>query len=88
MKNMMVLGYPGKLAGENIPYLARIAAIADSFDAMTSRRSYRDPLTIDFVRTEFERCKNTQFDPKLTDTFLDIVNHHFDKIIEIQEKYK
>ena len=33
-------GYPGKLAGENIPYLARIASIADSFDAMTSKRAY------------------------------------------------
>ena len=80
-------GYPSRLKGEQIPYLARIAAIADSFDAMTSRRSYRDPLTIDFVRTEFEKCKGTQFDPALTNVFLDIVNHNFDQIIEIQEKY-
>jgi len=76
------------LAGEAIPYLARITTVADSFDAMTSRRSYRDSLTLDFVRTEFEKCRGTQFDPKIADTFLNIINHNFDKIVEIQEKYK
>lgn len=81
-------GYPGKLAGENIPYLARIAAIADSFDAMTSRRTYRDSLPIETVISEFRRCKGTQFDPKLTDVFLDILENHFDDIKQIQEKYK
>ena len=81
-------GYPGKLKGEEIPYLARITAIADSFDAMTSRRTYRDSLPIETVIAEFERCKGTQFDPELTDTFLDILKNHFDEIKEIQEKYK
>ena len=81
-------GYPGKLAGENIPYLARIAAIADSFDAMTSRRTYRDSLPIDTVIAEFRRCKGTQFDPEITDVFLDILENHFDEITEIQEKFK
>lgn len=81
-------GYPGKLAGENIPYLARIAAIADSFDAMTSRRTYRDSLPIDTVIAEFRRCKGTQFDPEITDVFLDVLENHFDEIKEIQEKYK
>ena len=80
-------GYPGKLAGENIPYLARIAAIADSFDAMTSRRTYRDSLPIETVISEFRRCKGTQFDPKLTDLFLDILENHFDEIQKIQDKY-
>ncbi len=80
-------GYPGRLKGEDIPYLARIAAIADSFDAMTSRRSYRDSLPIETVISEFERCKGTQFDPKLADIFLDIIKNHFDEIKEIQEKY-
>ena len=42
-------GYPGKLEGENIPYLARIAAVADAFDAMTSKRTYRNSLPIDVV---------------------------------------
>ena len=81
-------GYPGKLAGENIPYLARIAAIADSFDAMTSRRTYRDSLPIDTVIAEFRRCKGTQFDPEITDVFLDVLENNFDEIKEIQEKYK
>ena len=80
-------GYPGRLKGEEIPYLARIAAIADSFDAMTSRRTYRDSLPIETVINEFERCKGTQFDPELTDIFLDILNNHFDDIKKIQEKY-
>lgn len=81
-------GYPGRLAGENIPYLARITAIADSFDAMNSRRSYRDPLSMDVIISEFKRCKGTQFDPEITDVFLDILENHFDEIREIQEKYK
>lgn len=81
-------GYPGQLQGENIPYLARITAIADSFDAMTSRRTYRDSLPMDTVISEFERCKGTQFDPELTDIFLDILRNHFDEIKEIQERYK
>ena len=81
-------GYPAQLKGEDIPYFARIAAIADSFDAMTSRRTYRNSLPIDTVISEFERCKGTQFNPELDDLFLDILKNHFDEIEEIQEKYK
>lgn len=80
-------GYPSQLQGEDIPYLARITAIADTFDAMTSKRSYRDALPIETVISEFERCKGTQFDPALADTFLDILKNNFDDIKEIQEKY-
>lgn len=80
-------GYPGQLEGENIPYLARIAAVADSFDAMTSRRTYRAPLPIDYVISEIEKCKGTQFDPQIADVFLDILRNEYDKIQEIQEKY-
>ncbi len=80
-------GYPSQLKGEEIPYLARITAIADSFDAMTSKRTYRDSLPLETVISEFKRCKGTQFDPELTDVFLDILENHFDKIKEIQEKY-
>ena len=81
-------GYPSQLAGENIPYLARITAVADTFDAMTSKRSYRDSLPLDYVISEFERCKGTQFDPKIADVFLDILKNHYNKLKEIQEKYK
>lgn len=80
-------GYPKKLSGNDIPYLARIAAIADSFDAMASRRAYRDSLPLDVIISEFERCKGTQFDPQMADVFLDILKNHYEEIKEIQEKY-
>jgi len=80
-------GYPSKLVGENIPYLARIAAVADSFDAMTSRRSYRDSMPLDVVKAEIEKNKGTQFDPKIVDVFLDILNNHYIEIEEIKNKY-
>lgn len=80
-------GYPGKLKGENIPYLARITAVADTFDAMTSRRAYRDPLPLDVVKSEFEKNSGTQFDPNIVPVFLDILNNHYDEIKEIRNKY-
>lgn len=81
-------GYPGKLKGEEIPYFARIAAVADTFDAMTSKRTYRDALPLDTVIAEITRCKGTQFDPKIADVFLDILEHHYEEVKEIQERYK
>ena len=81
-------GYPSQLVGEDIPYVARIAAVADTFDAMTSKRSYRDSLPIDVVRAEIEKCSGTQFDPNIAKVFLDIMDNDFDLIREIQEKYK
>lgn len=81
-------GYPSQLVGDDIPYVARIAAVADTFDAMTSKRSYRDSLPIDVVRAEIERCSGTQFDPNIAKVFLDIMDNDFDLIREIQEKYK
>ena len=80
-------GYPSRLKGEEIPYIARIAAVADTFDAMTSRRSYRGPIDIEQVKEEIKRCEGTQFDPQIAEVFLDILNNEFDKIKEIQEKY-
>ena len=80
-------GYPSKLEGENIPYLARIAAIADSFDAMTSKRTYRDSLPIDIVKNEIIKNKGTQFDPNIADVFIDILDNHYNEIEEIQAKY-
>jgi len=81
-------GYPSKLKGEDIPYLARIASIADSFDAMTSKRTYRDSLDISIVKEEFRKNRGTQFDPNLTDVFLDILENEYDKILEIQQRYQ
>ena len=80
-------GYPGKLQGNDIPYLARIAAVADTFDAMTSRRTYRDSLPLDVVKAEIERCSGTQFDPQIANVFLDILNNHYDEIEKIKAEY-
>ena len=80
-------GYPGKLKGEEIPYLARITAVADAFDAMTSKRTYRNSLSLDVVKAELEKCKGTQFDPGCADAFLDILNNNYDKIQEIMKKF-
>lgn len=81
-------GYPCQLSGENIPYIARIAAVADTFDAMTSKRSYRDALPLEVVRAEIEKCSGTQFDPQIANVFLNILDNNYDLIKEIQEKYK
>ena len=81
-------GYPEMLKGEEIPYLARITAIADTFDAMTSKRVYRDSLPLENVIEEFKRCKGTQFDPDLDDLFIDILQNDYEEIKEIQQKYQ
>lgn len=56
-------GYPDGIAGGDIPEEARIIAVADAYDAMSSRRSYRDVLAQEIVREEMEKGKGTQFDP-------------------------
>jgi diguanylate cyclase (GGDEF)-like protein/putative nucleotidyltransferase with HDIG domain len=65
-------GYPSGLKGEAIPIEARILAIADSFDAMTSPRPYRQAMSYKKVLDELKRCAGTQFDPKLVEAFLPI----------------
>ncbi len=60
-------GYPHKLAGELIPFGARIIAVADSLSAMTGWRSYRPPILFDDAIDEIVRCSGTQFDPKVVD---------------------
>ena len=80
-------GYPFKLKGDEIPLAARITAVADTFDAMTSKRSYRDPIPLTDVVEEFKKCSGTQFDPNIVNTFLDIINNEYDVIEEIQQKY-
>ena len=56
-------GYPERLKGKQIPEIARIISVADAYDAMTSKRSYRDALPQDVVRNEFVQGSGTQFDP-------------------------
>ena len=80
-------GYPSKLAGKNIPYHARIAAIADAFDAMTSKRPYRDEIPLEKVKEEFRNLLGIQFDPEIGKVFLDILDHDYNEIMRIQSKY-
>lgn len=63
-------GYPRGLVGDNIPLLGRIVAIADTYDAMTSDRSYRKALPHDVAIAELERCAGAQFDPELVPVFI------------------
>jgi len=66
-------GYPDGLKGEQIPIEARILAIADSFEAMTSARPYRPALSLEEVIKELKQCAGLQFDPKLAEVFIGII---------------
>ncbi len=66
-------GYPDGLKGEEIPEEARIIAVADAYDAMTSRRSYRDSLPQEVVREEIRKGRGTQFDPGFADIMLKMI---------------
>lgn len=72
-------GYPNDMRGEEIPEEARIICIADSFDAMTSNRHYRSCMSPEHALRELKECKGSQFDPHITDTFLDVFQD-FDSI--------
>lgn len=63
-------GYPYKMKGEEIPITGRIIALADTYDAMTSTRSYRQALSHETAIEEIKRCSGTQFDPVLADLFI------------------
>ncbi len=65
-------GYPNGLKGEEIPLGARIFAVADTLDAMTSDRPYRRALSLEQAKAEIARCSGTQFDPKVADAFLSL----------------
>ena len=66
-------GYPDGLAGEEIPFVARVIGIADAFDAMTCNRPYRPALARELVCTELRRAAGDQFDPNLAKEFLTIL---------------
>jgi len=65
-------GYPRGLAGRDIPLESRIMAIADTFDAMTSTRAYRQALSLEAANAEILRCSGTQFDPEIVPVFMEI----------------
>ena len=58
-------GYPDGFEGKDIPYFSRIISIADTFDAMSSSRPYRDAIPVEVCVAEIERCSGTQFDPEI-----------------------
>ena len=66
-------GYPDGLKGKEIPLHARIVAVADSYDAMSSQRIYRNQLPPEKIIQELENNKGTQFDPEITDIFLKLL---------------
>lgn len=76
-------GYPDGKAGEDIPLPARIIAVADSYDAMTSNRSYRNFLPQEEVRSEIEQNSGSQFDPAVAECMLSIIDE--DKEYKLHE---
>ena len=68
-------GYPEGLKGEEIPLIARMICVADSYDAMNSNRVYRAKLSKEDIINEIEKNKGTQFDPKIADVFLKLMKN-------------
>lgn len=66
-------GYPRGLAGEDIPFMARILTIADSFDAMTAKRPYKQPMSTAYAINELQSNSGTQFDPALVSKFVELI---------------
>ncbi|MBC24327.1 MAG: hypothetical protein CMJ32_10485 [Phycisphaerae bacterium] len=74
-------GYPSGLAGRQIPLFARLIALADTFDAMSSDRTYRGGRSRDEVLAEISRCRGAQFDPEFVDAFCQLDFTEFDRLI-------
>ncbi len=64
-------GYPHRLGGEDIPLMARIVQVADTYDAMVARRAYNTPRTHEEAVAELRRHAGRQFDPRVVEAFLD-----------------
>ena len=67
-------GYPEGLKGEEIPYVARIICCADCIDAMATRRVYKEPIPIEEIAKEFERCSGTNFDPDIAKVVINMIH--------------
>ncbi|WJQ05676.1 diguanylate cyclase [Geobacillus stearothermophilus] len=78
-------GYPYGLKGEEIPKLARILCIIDSFDAMTTERPYQPTKTFEEALEEIERCAGTQFDPVYAAKFIAFVREHYLPLAEMEQ---
>ena len=66
-------GYPESLKGEEIPYIARIICCADCYDAMATKRTYKEPYTKEKIISEFKRCSGTQFDPDIAKVVVELI---------------
>jgi len=78
-------GYPYGLAKEAIPLSARILAVADSFDAMTSLRPYRQPMSVIKARDELQRCAGSQFDPHIVEALLRVIDERQEVQLRVEE---
>lgn len=73
-------GYPDKISGEDIPLISRILCIADSFDAMTTKREYNIPKTFEETLADLTRNAGKQFDPNLIEIFIDLLKNEPEKL--------
>jgi diguanylate cyclase (GGDEF)-like protein len=76
-------GYPQNLKGEDIPFLARLLTVVDSFDAMTSNRPYNKRKTYEEAVIELKKCSGTQFDPCIAQAFIEVITENSEKFDEL-----
>jgi response regulator RpfG family c-di-GMP phosphodiesterase len=81
-------GYPNGLAGDKIPEVARILGVADAYDAMASNRSYRNALPQEVVKNEIIKGKGTQFDPRIADVMLELIEEDKDYMLKQNDTNK
>jgi putative nucleotidyltransferase with HDIG domain len=84
-------GYPDKLEGEDIPLGARILCVADSFDAMTSKRSYHDSMCVADAIEELVSCSGSQFDPEVVKRFIEVLEENEERkqrLMDLKQKVK
>lgn len=78
-------GYPDGLKGDQIALGAQIMSVADAFDVITSKRSYKEVQSWEFGVSELKRCRGTQFSPRIVDAFLSLFEKKKDKILRFIE---
>lgn len=78
-------GYPRRIAGEDIPLTARILCVADSFDAMTSKRCYKKAFPIEVAREKLLQDAGRQFDPDLVCKFVECLDHGSITLVKAEE---
>jgi putative two-component system response regulator len=77
-------GYPNAIRGEEIPISGRITALADVFDAMSSKRCYKEAFSDEFVLPEIRASSDKHFEPKMVEVFFDV----WEEIKQVREEYK